>query len=227
MTTLAIMQPTYLPWLGYFDLIRRADVFVLLDHVQFSRQSWQQRNRIRNGDGEIVLTVPVSRQSVTATSVAAAKIDHSRRPFLKHARSIAQNYANSKNREWLMDDLIALYDTAVDSLADFNQRLIAFGCERMNIDTTMLRSSDLNITSTRVGGVLEICRATKATTYLSTPGAERYLDETALAQFAKSGIEFSYHRFEHPTYAQCNYPDFISHLAFIDYLFNAETACKQ
>ena len=97
MKTCVIMQPTHLPWLGYFDLIKSADVFVFLDHVQFSKQSWQQRNYILTNNGKLMLTIPVIKDSAKNKPINNVDIDNSRKPLVKHMKSIGDNYSKSKN----------------------------------------------------------------------------------------------------------------------------------
>src|SRR5947208_10109956 len=114
--TVAIMQPTYLPWLGLFDLMDQADELVLLDSVQFERHSWQHRNRIRGSAGEILLTVPV-RQTGLDTVIAEAQIAD-RRAVVKHFVTIRQSYTKSVHRG-LLDELEPLYEPPTDLLVDF------------------------------------------------------------------------------------------------------------
>src|SRR4051812_37246521 len=113
--TVAIMQPTYLPWLGLFDLMDQADELVLLDSVQFERHSWQHRNRIRGPAGEILLTVPV-RNTGLATTIAEAQIADGR-AVAKHLVTIGHAYAKSAHRH-LLDGLAPLY-APTDSLVEF------------------------------------------------------------------------------------------------------------
>ena len=96
MTTVAIMQPTYLPWLGYFDLIDRSDIFVFLNSVQFDKRSWQQRNRIKTPNGELMLTVPVLTKGKFKQKIYDVEIDKSKNFAKKHFNSISSNYKKSK-----------------------------------------------------------------------------------------------------------------------------------
>src|SRR6185437_5793566 len=95
--TCVIMQPSFLPWLGFFDLIRKADVFVVYDHVQFEKQSWQQRNRIRNKQGEMMLIMPVRHNNGLQRKIKDVEIDFSRNIFRKHLNSIQLSYSKAKN----------------------------------------------------------------------------------------------------------------------------------
>src|SRR6266446_2292201 len=94
--TIAIMQPTYLPWLGFFDLIRCVDLFVFYDDVQFQKQTWQQRNRIRNQDGELMLSVSVLKAKEFEHKINEIKIDNSQKILSKHLSSIRYAYCKSE-----------------------------------------------------------------------------------------------------------------------------------
>ena len=121
MKTCVIMQPTYLPWLGYFDLIRNADVFVILDHVQFSKQSWQQRNRVRDKRGEVMLTVPVKHSGLKETIIKDVEVDHARKPLVKHMRSIQNCYSKSINFDSIAAELELLYQQNCQRLMDLRR----------------------------------------------------------------------------------------------------------
>jgi hypothetical protein len=215
----AIMQPTYLPWLGYFDLIRSVDVFVIYDHVQFEKQSWQQRNRIRSKQGEILLTAPVLHEGGLGRSIKDVKIN-SARPITKHLKSIELAYARSKNFDKLFPDLELVYRKKNEFLIDLNLDLIKVGMKHLGMKKEFVFSSELNITGNKVEALIDVCKKVGANKYLSPVGSKTYIDENNL--FPENQIELSYQQFQHPVYQQSNYPDFISHLSFVDYLFNVD-----
>ena len=212
------MQPTYLPWLGYFDLIKSADVFVFLDHVQFSKQSWQQRNNILSKNGKLMLTVPVTKNSAKNNAINNADIDNSRKPLIKHLKSIRDNYSKSKNFDIIYKELEEIYIKNNGELMSLNVDLIKYGCFKMGIKFDFIFSSDLKINNNKVKGIIEICKKLNADRYLSPIGAKEYIDENNI--FEKNNIELIYHKFDHPMYNQHNSENFISHVSFIDYLFN-------
>jgi hypothetical protein len=127
------MQPTYLPWLGYFDLIRSVDHFVIYDHVQFEKQSWQQRNRIRNKDGEIMLTVPVRHESGLERTLRDVKIDYSRNILDKHLKSIQLSYSKTNNFKTIFPLLEEIYNQHKVFLYELNIELIKLGMKFLNI----------------------------------------------------------------------------------------------
>lgn len=218
MKTCVVMQPTYLPWLGYFNLIEKSDVFVFLDHVQFSKQSWQQRNKIRDKNGEIILTIPVTHNKTKDTLIKDVEIDLIRNPLIKHFKSIENNYRKSKNYNIIIEEFYKIYTFEYRKLIDLNIDLIKLGCKLKNIQTNFIYSSELNISGQKVEMLIDICNKVGADNYLSPLGSKIYIDENNI--FDENNIKLTYQNYEHPEYNQINYPDFISHLSFIDHLFN-------
>jgi hypothetical protein len=218
MKTCVIMQPVYLPWLGYFDLIEQSDVFVFLDHVQFSKQGRQSRNTIRSKDGEILLSMPVLKGKTPDNPINEVRIDHSRNPLKKHLNSIQTNYRKSKNYDSMFPEIESIYSNVSEELIDLNVDLIKWGCQKLSIDTKFEYSSTIELSEGKVENLIAICQHFDCDHYLSTPGSKEYIDENNI--FKKHGIDLTYHEFSHPNYQQLKYPDFISHLSFIDYLFN-------
>lgn len=224
MKTCVIMQPTYLPWLGYFDLIQSADIFVFLDHAQFSKQSWHQRNRIRDKNGVLTLTIPVTKLSSWKKPIFQVEIDYTRKPHIKLLKSIQSIYGKSSNFKAIYTGLEKIYLKNHRCLVDLNIELIEFGCYKMGILTEKYRSSTLGYSKPKVEGIIEICQHFNCDTYLSPIGSKEYIDANNI--FEVNGINLKYQNYEHLKYDQMNYPDFISHLSFIDYLFNKKTTDK-
>lgn len=214
----AIMQPTYLPWLGFFDLIRSVDAFVIYDHVQFEKQSWQQRNKIGTSSGELMLTVPVLHEQGLDRKVKDVRIDHSRKPLTKHLTSIQYAYARTPNFNILFPELELIYKQSSEYLIDLNLALIRWGMKHLCIDKEFIFSSELGITGQKVEALIDVCNKVGADQYLSPVGSKIYIDENNL--FPANRIGLSYQAFTHPVYPQAQTPQFISHLSFIDYLFN-------
>jgi hypothetical protein len=216
----AIMQPTYLPWLGYFDLINKSDIFIIYDNVQFEKQSWQQRNKIRSKDGEIMLTVPVKHGKGLERKIVEVEIDYKQPILKKHLTALKLSYARSKNYKLIIDALETIYNSSPERLIDLNIALIKFGMVLFKIEKKLIFSSELSPQSSRVEALIDICKKVGANHYYSPAGSKIYIDENNL--FEKLGIKLTYQNFTHPVYKQLNYPTFISHLSFIDYLFNCD-----
>jgi hypothetical protein len=198
--TAVIMQPTFLPWMGYFSLIEQADVFVFLTDVQFTKQSWQQRNRIRMADGrEHWLTVPV--QQHLGEMIFNTQID-SRQPWRrKHLGLIRQEYARARHFRPVFTELEKLYEsTATASLSDFNMTLIRELAAMLGIQSEFVDSRSLNGSDERSQRLVDICKQVGATRYLSPVGSAEYLESDG--KFRSSEIELVYQNFAHPAYEQ-------------------------
>lgn len=218
----AIMQPTYLPWVGYFDLIDTADLFVFLDNVQFAKRSWQQRNRLKTPKGLEWLTVPVTvagsyHQTIVEAKIAEADFGK------KHLRTIELNYKRARYFERYFPALTEIYESfgaAESSLAALNQRLIVWLCESLGIAERFVSASALGIEGTKSGLLAEICRAVKADEYLSVMGSFDYLSQAEeYAEFSSRDISVFFHNYEHPEYSQL-YSPFAPFASAIDILFN-------
>lgn len=211
-----IMQPTYLPWMGYFDLIAQSDVFVFLDTVSFSRQSWQQRNRIATPQGPRWLTVPVLYHRDQA--ITDVQIDNTKPWRRKHWASLVMNY--SRAPFWLeyLPVIESIYAREWSSLPQLNIAIIEALCDLAGITAEFVLASALGpVSADREGKLVEICRRLGAETYLSPIGSISYLQTDAA--FVAGGIALEFHTFDHPTYVQPG-SSFESHLSFLDALVN-------
>lgn len=217
MKTVAIMQPTYLPWIGYFDLMDRVDVFVFLDSVQFERRSWQQRNRVKTASGELMLTVPVLSKGRRDQTVAEVELVPDSGFEASHCESIRSAYARAGafDRHW--EGLRALYEVRHRRLVDLNLALIMHLKSAFGIRCETVRSSGLAARGKRVDLLVGICRELGAGRYLSPAGAKGYIDENNL--FPSHGIELEYQEFRHPEYRQLHGP-FLPYMSAVDLLLN-------
>ncbi len=220
MNVCAIMQPTYLPWLGYLDLVDQVDVFVLLDDVQFAKRSWQQRNRIKTPAGLAWLTVPTRVKGRSEQRIIDVDIASDPSFPRDHLRSIDLNYRRTAHYAPLADSFAqALTAAAADRrLADLTTIMIAWLAERFGIATTVLRSSQLATSGKRGERLVSLCRAVGAHAYLATPGSRAYLEEDR-EHFEAVDIEIAIHGYEHPVYPQA-FPPFQPNASAIDALFN-------
>ena len=217
MITVAIMQPTYLPWLGYFDLVDRSDVFVFLDSVQFEKRGWQQRNRIKTSTGELMLTVPVLTKGRSDQKICDVMIDISQKFEKKHFNSIYSNYKKSIFFKYFDVELEEIYKNEINKLVDLNIRLIEWLSSKLGINTKFVYSSQLDTDGSKTELLVNICKIINADHYISPAGSKEYIDQNNL--FIKSGIKLSYQNYKHPTYNQL-FGDFIPYMSVIDLLFN-------
>jgi hypothetical protein len=219
MKKIAIMQPTFIPWAGYFSLIDRVDEFVFLDSVQFDKRSWQQRNKIKTNDGSIWLTVPVISKGLNSQVINDVNILHEggKNPLDKLKRSIQQHYSKSEYFSFVAENILNIFDQRELSLSNLNISLILRISELIGIKTKFLRSSEMSCAGTQASLLLDICKKTSASAYVSPPGSKNYLEKTDVFKLAK--IEIIYHDYEHPTYKQLN-GNFIPYLSIIDLISN-------
>jgi len=210
-----ILQPSYIPWRGYFDLIHRADVFVFYDDVQYDKGGWRNRNRIKTSRGPRWLTIPVRQRGVVSGRIpinAMAPIgDMWAR---EHFEALQQSYEEAPyfDGQWLR----RLYADPPPLLADFTIATTIELSARLGIrDTRFLRSSSLRATGTRTGRLIEILRELGATHYLSGPSARDYVEPE---KFADAGIVLEWMTYEYPEYIQL-YPPFDPFVSVLDLMF--------
>lgn len=213
---IAIMQPTYLPWLGYFELIDHCDLFVLFDDVQFVKKSWHQRNRIKTQKGELLLTVPVLTKGKRDQLIKDVRINNDLPWRAKHLASIVNSYQKAPFFDEYKTCLNEIYSKNYMSLSSLNIELIEFIKERLGIQTEIMLSSQFQVEGGRTERIINICKACKADKLYDAKGASDILD---LNLFKESSIEIIFQEYVHPTYDQMH-GGFISHLSALDLLLN-------
>ncbi len=217
MTRVAIMQPTYLPWSGYFGLMQSVDVFVLLDSVQFARRSWQQRNQIKTANGAQWLSVPVLSKGKRDQLISEVELDKSSGFAATHRRSIEMSYAKTPHFKRYADTLLPLLDNSSPLLADMTIALILQLKAQLGIETRVLRASELDGNGARADLLASLCKQIGATAYVSPPGSKDYLDESDA--FYTIGVPVQYYEFNHPEYLQ-PFGKFLPYMSVIDMMFN-------
>ncbi|NTV29132.1 MAG: WbqC family protein [Candidatus Omnitrophica bacterium] len=214
----AIHQPQYLPWLGYFEKMARADVFVLLDNVQFKKNEWQNRNRIRTSQGWQWLTVPVRHglgQRISEVRLNAA-VDWR----AQHRKAVELNYRKAPFFGQYWPRLSALYDLEWDSLGELNIAVVRLLAELLGVSTRLVTSSELPVTSGKTQRLVDICRALDCDAYLAGAGCEKYMD---FGLFSSSGIQLEVQAYRHPVYPQQwgrAGEGFVPYLSVLDLLLN-------
>jgi WbqC-like protein len=215
---IAIAQPTYLPWLGYFDLIDQVDAFVFLDSVQFEKQSWQQRNRIKTPTGLQWLTVPVlfrGRFGQLIQNVEIRDCDFWR----NHLRAIELNYRRTPFFDDYFPELSARLVCSQDArLADLNVRVVEWFMDVLGIQTPLFFSSALGQAGKRTELLANLCSALGATQYLSPLGSAVYLLREIDILLSRS-IDVVFQNYQHPNYKQL-FPPFHAYASILDLIFN-------
>ena len=210
----AIHQPQYIPWLGYLDKLDSADVFIVLDTVQFKKHEWQNRNRIRTKEGWQWLTVPIiDRFPERIDQVEVnARIDWSR----KHRQALTVHYGSAPHWEPLGPALLAVLERPWARLGDLNIAVLDLLCRHLGVATRRLPASSLAARDEPTDRLIDLCRAAGGAEYLAGESGPGYMD---LGRFAQAGIAVSAQDYRHPEYSQ-QYTPFVSHLSVIDLLFN-------
>jgi hypothetical protein len=211
---IAVHQPQFMPWLGYLDKIDRVDAFVLLDNVQFKKNEWQNRNRIRTAQGWQWLTVPVLHQF--GQRIDEVRINNRVKWVNQHLRALDMHYARAPNSARFLPELRMIYGTPWDRLVDFNVAVLRWLLRSFGITTPLISASQMTLRDHPTDRLIDICRAVGATVYLAGIGAAGYMD---VPRFLSAGIEMEIQAFTHPIYPQC-YEPFEAGLAAIDVLLN-------
>ncbi|MFC1570497.1 WbqC family protein [Candidatus Omnitrophota bacterium] len=210
---IAIHQPQYMPWLGYFDKMDQVDVFVLLDDVQYKKNEWQNRNKIRTATDWQWLTVPVL--SNFGQTIKEVKINDLEPWRQKHIKSIEMNYSRADYFEEYFQSFKSIIMPDWEYLERLSICLIIHLKDILSIKTELVRSSSFHLDQTKTERLVEICRMLNADTYLSGPGAKEYLDEKL---FEQNGITLEYQEFKHPEYKQV-FNGFEPYMSALDLVF--------
>jgi len=213
---LSILQPSYLPWLGFFDQMHRADSFVFLDDVQFTRRDWRNRNKIRTPNGWSWLTVPVLQKSRFTQLLKETRIDNSIPWRRKHGEAIRSHYAKAPYFDLYFPALESVYNKRWDFLLDLCYETLGILQQALGIQVSLLKASEIGIKAVKKEKILALCQTLKASHYLTGDSAQDYLCQE---DFDPLGIVLEMQNYRHPSYHQ-RYPDFVPYLSVIDLLFN-------
>lgn len=219
MTLVAIHQPTFLPWLGWWDKVVRADVLVLLDDVQFPKKggTWMNRVRMLVASEPRWVTVPVDRAYSGTRSVREMHIDASKPWREKMLATIRGSYARAPFVDEVLPVVEETLATRTDRIAEFNERAIRLLADRLGLDTSKLvHQSALGVRAEGTQLLVELSHAVGADTYLSGDGADGYLDADS---FASAGLGLIFQEFTPPRYPQA-VGDYVAGLSIVDALMN-------
>lgn len=211
----AILQSNYIPWKGYFDLIRKVDEFILYDEVQYTKRDWRNRNLVKTPQGLIWLTIPVintHREKISETKVSESDW------AAKHWKTITLNYGRApyfKNYKDLFGDFY--HSRQPEYLSTINRNAIELINELLGIKTLITSSADYGVSGDKNEKLITICKAAGASIYLSGPAAKSYIDES---EFRSSGIEVEWMDYSgYRIYPQL-FPPFEHGVSVLDLIFN-------
>jgi hypothetical protein len=212
----AIHQPEHMPWLGFFEKLMRADAFVILDDVQFSKGDFQNRNRVKGREGAQWLTVPVVRQfgqKINEVELAGGAWRS------KHWKTLRSCYARAAHFDEFACEFEELYARPWAKLSELNIAAIRLLSRAFGVEKRFIFSSALGAVGQKSELVLNICKAVGASRYYSGRAGGTYLDADA---FRRAGVEIVVQEFEHPVYEQLFMEEqgFVPNLSAVDLLFN-------
>ena len=214
----SIAQPTFFPWIGYYNIIKNSDMFVFLDNVKFEKHSWQMRNRVKNSskqnDSQVWMFIPTSHVT-NDTLIKDVFIDNSKNWKEKHIKTLENNYSKTFKQ---VKFLSQIYDREWNKLVDFNIESITKCCEYLGIETKLIKASDLLAVGKKGDLVLNICKELGADEYFSTIGSKDYLEDYR-SSFEDARIKITYHDYTHPIYKQKG-NSFLPNLSVLDLILS-------
>lgn len=216
----AIHQPNFVPWLGYFDKIIRADLFVLLDNVQFPKTggTWINRVKLLVNGSEAWTTVPIIRNFQGVRSISEIKINNETDWRGKFLKTIQTNYGKAPYFREILPLLNDLMDNPTDSLSEFNIAAIRTIVSILKIDSEKLvLGSEVLAEGSATELLISITKKLEGTCYMCGGGAGGYQEDE---KFASAGIDLVYQGFTHPAYPQLRSQQFVPGLSIIDTLMN-------
>jgi hypothetical protein len=211
-----ILQPSYIPWRGYFDLIHDADVFVFFDDVQYDARGWRNRNRIKTPQGTSWLTIPVNKHGAQTEHIPIRDVTTVAGDWpARHLASLTHAYAKAPHFRTYRPWLEGVYREVPVGLADFTIRTTMELAAMLGITgTTFLRSSELGVDGRKTDRLIAILRELQATSYLSGPSARAYIEPE---KFADAGIALEWKSYDYPDYPQLH-PPFDPYVSVLDLL---------
>jgi hypothetical protein len=195
---IGVIQSSYIPWRGYFDFIASVDGFVFHDDIQYTKNDWRNRNRIKTRKGTEWLTVPVHYKKVSQL-ICETSIDHSTTWQQKHLRKMQECYHEAPYAKVALDILASAQADQSGTISNLNIKLTKQICDCLGITTPLMVSSELSLIGTKTDRLIDLLKKLNATTYLSGPSADTYLDKDA---FHRNNIRLEYKSYNYDPYPQ-------------------------
>ena len=211
-------QPAYLPWGGYIKRIALSDTFIVLDNVQFEKNSYTNRNKVKTANGTSWLTVPVNLKGHTSNSIKDIAIENNQPWPKKHWKTIQQNYGKSPYFSLHEEFFTQMYTKKWVFLHELNSHFLKYVLDILEIDTNIVYLSDTDVTGRKQDLILELCQYFSASEFIFGPLGKDYVEEK---KFNESNIQLHFHEYTSPSYEQL-WGDFIPNLSILDMLMNVE-----
>lgn len=213
-------QPHYFPWIGYFDKMAKANIFLLNDEVQLEKKSPMVRNKFLDSKGdEVFLTISIEKEGLFNLPNKDIRINKNMESIKKHEKFFVYNYKKAPYFEEVWDKIGYIFMQDYEFLIDIQKNTIFTIAKLLDINTPIVLHSTLEYDRSKTKNelIIEKCKAVKASIYLSGNGAKKYMD---VDLFNHNGIEVVYQDFIYPKYLQYNHEEFIPNLSTLDLLFN-------
>lgn len=210
------MQPTYLPWIGYFQLINAVDIFIFLDDVQFDKRSWQQRNIINFKGLKKYLTVPIKTKGKFDQKINETLIYNDQSWIKKHLGMIKNSYSNTKYFDKFFPYIEEMLKKNYLNICDLNIDLIKLFSNYLKLDTKFYLSSNLNVSGNKDDKLINLIKKINSHHYISPPGSKSYIDQK---KFVQENIKLEFFRYKINNYYNNN-QEFVEGLSILDLIFN-------
>lgn len=215
----AIHQPNYLPWAGYFYKMFFCDIFIFLDDAQYTKNSFINRNRIKTPNGEQWLTVPVYGSISSKINEIQTKGDIWK---TKHIKTLQMNYSKAPHFKDYYEDFVNVISGPETFISEVNIKLIEYIARILEVPCKFKRASEIGSDKTSDDRLIDLIQKVGGDFYLSGKGGANYQDEN---KFKSCNIELKYYDFRPPEYTQL-WGSFISGLSVVDLLFNCGTEAR-
>lgn len=216
---LAGHQPEYLPYIGFFYKVMRCDKFIFVDHIQYAKKTFQNRNRIRTAHGSkgwTLLTVPCITHGRFYQRICDVEIDNNLNWQENHWKCITLAYKKTPYFENYKGSFEEIYTQKWTRLAKLNETIINYISKELNINVEVFKSSNYNFVGKSTDLLIEMCKAIGVDTYLSGQGGRAYIEEN---KFKEANLKHEFCEFKHPIYQQ-RFKPFVPYMSIIDMLFN-------
>jgi len=216
MKKVAILQSNYIPWKGYFDMIAAVDEFIVYDDMQFTKNDWRNRNRIKTPQGIQWISVPVKTKGKFGQSIRETEINGNVWQN-QHWKSLCLNYKKTIYFDEVSSLLKVLYKQEYRTISDLNLAFIEAICNYLDISTKIKKSWDYKLAEGKTERLVDLCQQSGATEYISGPAAKDYIDQNI---FSEAGISLTWFNYDgYPEYPQL-WGDFVHGVSILDLLFN-------
>jgi len=210
-----IIQSNYIPWRGYFDIIDEVDLFLFHDDLQYTKNDWRNRNKIKTKKGAKWLTVPVKYKKVNQL-IKNTEIDYSQNWQKKHINLIKENYSKATFFKQISEEFFGIINVKYKSISELNVTIIKWILKKFKINTKISFVEDFNIKGTKTDKLINVLKKVNAKCYLSGPAGKNYIENE---KFKKNNISLEYKSYEYYEYPQL-YNDFLNNLSILDLIFN-------